>query len=212
MLHPIDGKPLIQWVWEAASNVKLFYICAICLDHKEVANEVEKFGGRYYFTSPDCPSGTDRLIEIMQRGEIDADIWVNWQGDEPQITEAMIEELLQSEDGDVWTLKKRITSEDAQDPNTVKVVTDEDNNALYFSRSPIPYGATSCYKHVGLYAYTKEALQKIAAMKPHPLEISERLEQLRFLANGLKIKVHETVTDTVGVDTPADVEKLVLVH
>ena len=163
-------------------------------------------------TSPQCPSGTDRLIEVMQQNRVDADIWVNWQGDEPFITEEMIGQLLQScdeDNSDVWTLKKKITKqEEIISPHFAKVVCDHNDHALFFSRSMIPFYRDAVpeeqvfYKHVGLYAFTKQALSKIARLLPCAIECAEQLEQLRFLYHNLRIKVHETKNDVFGIDLP----------
>ena len=161
-------------------------------------------------TSPNCLTGTDRMIELRQQGKTQGDIWINWQVDQPFITQEMIETLLgQLDNGaDVWTLKKLFTPDESiDDPNDVKVVTDKLGKALYFSRYAIPY-MQSCpapvYKHVGIYAYTDNALDAIGQMPPADIEKAESLEQLRYLYNGLTISVGETVTDVVGIDHPSD--------
>jgi 3-deoxy-manno-octulosonate cytidylyltransferase (CMP-KDO synthetase) len=149
----------------------------------------------------------------MKQGRIEADIWVNWQGDEPFISEQMIVDLLQScekDGGDIWTLKKRIVNPDeANSPHFAKVVCDHAGFALYFSRSQIPYyrdtddfSKKKLYKHVGLYAFTSEALNKISSSQPCSIEIAEQLEQLRFLYNNLRIRVHETEHEVFGIDLP----------
>lgn len=221
MLSSIAGKPLLQWVWDAATKVTFFSDVLFAVDAPEIADVIKKFGGKYLMTSEQCASGTDRLVEIMQSKKVSADIWVNWQGDEPFITSAMISCLLQSvgsDNADVWTLKKRITdASQVTSANVAKVVCDVHGNALYFSRSPIPFyrdlnGGFSnpeqqlFYKHVGLYAFTTQALQKIAAMGSCYLEDAEKLEQLRWLYSGLVLRVHETDRDVRGIDTPHDLE------
>ncbi|MBS0620683.1 MAG: 3-deoxy-manno-octulosonate cytidylyltransferase [Verrucomicrobia bacterium] len=211
MLASLGGKPLLQRVYERASSVRCFDEIAFAVDSEEVRDLVHGFGGRVLMTSESCPSGTDRLVEVMQSGQVDADIWVNWQGDEPFIGEAMIQDLLQScaiEPSDVWTLKKRIIDpSEVGNPHIAKLVCDQRGFALYFSRSQIPYyrdetdfSRQEFYKHIGLYAFTKEALQKISQIPPCPLEKAEQLEQLRFLFNGLKIRVHETEHEVFGID------------
>ncbi len=222
MLTSIEGKPLLQWVWDAAIKVPCFSQVIFAIDSLETAAVIDQFGGKYIMTSEQCASGTDRLVEIMQSGKIVADIWVNWQGDEPFITAEMITSLLQScenDNADVWTLKKRITdSAQITSANIAKVVCDVRGAALYFSRSPIPFyrdlsggfsnaDAQIFYKHVGLYAFTAQALQKIAIMKNSYLEEAEKLEQLRWLQNGLVVRVHETDRDVKGIDTPKDLEQ-----
>ena len=209
MLCILKDKPLLQWVWEAAKQVPFFDELAFAIDSEETARLIESFGGSYYLTSEACESGTDRLAELCQSGIVDADIYVNWQGDEPFIQKKMIEELLQScdKDGDIWTLKKRITKEEEiTSVHIAKVVTDAKECALYFSRSPIPHyreeGERIYYKHVGLYAFTKKALLHIATLDHCLLEKAEKLEQLRFLFNHLQIKVHETEGEIFGIDLP----------
>ncbi len=218
ILALLAGKPLLGWVWEAANNTKMFSNVLFAIDSQETANVIEKFNGKYIMTSQDCASGTDRLIEVMNSKIIDADIWVNWQCDEPFITKKMISCLLRSseKDGaDIWTLKKQIkTDKEINSSNIVKVVCDKNNFALYFSRHSIPFYRTGdieeekqFYKHVGIYAYSKDALQKIASMQKCYLEMAEKLEQLRFLYNGLSIKVHKTNQDTIGIDHLEDLKK-----
>lgn len=171
---------------------------------------VTEFGAEAIYTNPNCQSGTERLIELHQSGKIEGDIWVNWQGDEPFISEEMIETLLQSCENpsqEIWTLKKKITDEvQIQSPDVVKVVCGSLGEALYFSRSPIPYMRDRfvepmIYKHVGIYAFSKSALEKMAQLPPCHLEQYEKLEQLRFLYHGLKIQVHETTQEIIGIDT-----------
>lgn len=215
VLATLGGKPILQWVFESAKQVAEFDEIIFAVDAPETADVVKKFGGEVCLTSTDCKTGTDRLVEVSRQKA--SDIWVNWQADEPFIAPSMIATLLSScggDDADVWTLKKRIG--DAQVvtcPNTVKVVCDHDDYALYFSRSPIPFfrdtgGLGSEYfKHIGLFAYSAEALRKIAALKGSALEDAEKLEQLRFLQHRLKIRVHETDHEVVGIDTPQDLEK-----
>lgn len=211
VLAPIHGKPLIQWVYEAAKNVSCFREVILAVDAEETRRVAESFGARVLMTSIECRSGTDRLIELVLRGELKADVFVNWQGDEPLVHPVLIDQLLQTagQDGcSIWTLCKQI--EDASSPHAVKVVRTHANEALYFSRSPIPYyheGQKKIYyKHIGLYAYTMEALKTIATLPPSTLEEAERLEQLRFLQGGLKIKVHETDHEIFGIDTPEHLE------
>ncbi len=216
MLSMLCGKPLLQWVWERASAIPAFDQVAFAVDSDEVAELVSSFGGSYFMTSESCPSGTDRLVELNEKGLINADIWVNWQGDEPFINDEMIADLLQScndDRTDVWTLKKKIINPDEiASPHFAKVVCDSQGHALYFSRSPIPFyrddpQQKTYYKHVGLYAFTREALKKIAHLKPCPLETAEQLEQLRFLYNNLRVRVHETQHEVFGIDLPEHLSK-----
>jgi 3-deoxy-manno-octulosonate cytidylyltransferase (CMP-KDO synthetase) len=213
MLTRLHNKPLLQWVWEAANRVSLFDEVTFAIDSDETAALIDTFQGKYVMTSEQCQSGTERLIELVGRKWSDADIWVNWQGDEPFIHEAMIHNLLQTcakEHSDVWTLCKKITQADEiHNPHVAKVVCDAEGYALNFSRSTIPYyrdpreEAHKCYyKHVGLYAFTREALLKMATLSPCYLEEAEQLEQLRFLYHRLKVRVHETESDVFGIDLP----------
>jgi len=218
MLVFLKGKPLLQWVWEAAQLVPEFNTIAFAVDSNETADLIHTFGGKYYMTSESCPSGTDRLIEVMQSGSVEADIWVNWQGDEPFINAQMIHDLLQTcdtEPSDLWTLRKKISkTEEINSPQTPKVVCDVRGYALYFSRSTIPYyrdekdeAKKVFYKHIGIYAYTQEALKKISTLAPSDLEQAEQLEQLRFIGNDLRIRVHETNYDVFGIDLLEHVAK-----
>ncbi len=215
MLALLQNKPLIQWVWEAAKSVPFFDSVTIAVDAEETAHAVRAFGGSSMMTSESCPSGTLRLCELLQRQKVDADIFVCWQGDEPFLHEKIIGELLQSastDEADVWTLMKRIVNpEDILSPHVAKVVADEKGYALYFSRSPIPYHRdlkeTVYYKHIGIYAYTKNALLRLAHLPSSYLAESEQLEQLNFLYHGLKIRVHETSHEGYGIDIPEHLEK-----
>jgi len=212
MLSYLQGKPLLQWVWEQAQSVRAFDQLAFAVDDARIATLVSSFGAPYYMTSLECSSGTERLAEVLRTQQLDADIWVNWQGDEPFITEGMIDTLLSTcdEEGDIWTLKKKITHpEEITSPQVAKIVCDAKGFALYFSRSTIPYyrDATCAqervyYKHVGLYAFTRRALEQIGSLQPCAIECAEQLEQLRFLYHHLHIKVHETDQDVFGIDLP----------
>ncbi|MDY6842703.1 MAG: 3-deoxy-manno-octulosonate cytidylyltransferase [Thermodesulfobacteriota bacterium] len=218
-LIEICGHPLIWWVYKRASASKFFEKVFVATDDQRIKSTVETFGGKAIMTSPHHTSGTDRVGEVAQR--YPCDIVVNIQGDEPLIKPEMMEEaiapLLIDHHIFASTLKKRIdTYEDLVNPNVTKVVTDKDDFAIYFSRSPIPYRASgneiqsdqsiSFYKHIGIYVYQKEFLLKYVNMSPTPLETVEKLEQLRILENGYKMKVVPTLHDSVGVDTQEDVE------
>ncbi len=215
MLKMLEGKPILEWVWQAAKSVKVFDECHFAIDDVKIAHLLDGFGASWFMTSKDAACGTDRLVELMDREMLKADIWVNWQGDEPFIHEAMISDLLKTaeydKDVDVWTLKKRITvMEQIRSVNVAKVVTDSFGNAIYFSRSPIPYyrdeplEACEFYKHVGLYAFSNRGLKSIKGIPPGPLERAEKLEMLRFLELGLKIRLHETLFEVRGIDTLED--------
>jgi 3-deoxy-manno-octulosonate cytidylyltransferase (CMP-KDO synthetase) len=158
MLAMLKDKPLLEWVWDSARQVPFFDEIVFAIDAEETAQLIQSFGGKYFMTSESCANGTERLVELLEKNIVDADIWVNWQGDEPFINEQMILDLLQSCDDDtcdIWTLRKKITNPDeATNPQIAKVVCDHEGYALYFSRSQIPYyrDATptkTFYKHVG---------------------------------------------------------------
>lgn len=212
VLAMLKGKPLVQWVWEAANRVPVFDQVVFAIDDEETKKVVTSFGGVAYMTDAACQSGTDRLVQLAHEKKLDADIWVNWQSDEPFITPEMIQELLQTthDNCDVWTLCKEIGhKEDVHSPHIVKVVRNAKLEALYFSRSMIPYYRDNepnikkvFYKHVGMYAYSDAALKKIYTFSPCMIEQAEKLEQLRFLYYGLKIKVHETSQEIFGIDLP----------
>jgi 3-deoxy-manno-octulosonate cytidylyltransferase (CMP-KDO synthetase) len=218
MLATLKHKPLLQWVWESACAVSFFDEVVFAIDSEETADLIRSFGGKYLMTAESCTNGTERLIELQEKGLVEADIWVNWQGDEPFIHEQMIRDLLQSCDDkecDVWTLKKKIINlEEASNPQIAKIVCDHRGYALNFSRSQIPYYRDETdpskkifHKHVGLYAFTPDSLRKIAQLQPCAIEVAEQLEQLRFLYHNLRIRVHETQYEVFGIDLP---EHLVL--
>jgi len=217
VLARLGDKTILERIWYAARAMPFFSSVTFAVDAKETAQLVDSFGGAYVETSVACPTGTDRIIELMNKKIIDADIWVGWQADSPFITNKMVANLLQSctdDRADIWTLKKPLTDQkEVIRPNVVKVVCDANDFALYFSRSPIPYDSTMgaqkslplYFKHVGLYAYRTTALQKISRLKASsPLEKAEKLEQLRFLYYGLSIKVHDTTEEYIGIDLPQD--------
>ncbi|MEN8193490.1 MAG: 3-deoxy-manno-octulosonate cytidylyltransferase [Bacteroidota bacterium] len=217
VLAKIAGKPMIQWVYERANNSKLLDQLFVAVDDKKVKECVEGFGGNAVMTGMNHQSGTDRIAEAME--SIEADIVVNIQGDQPLLDSDMIDEAVQPllDDSTVLmsTIKTKISSEDYLDPSVVKVVVDENDNALYFSRSLIPFSRdnaeTDIYEHVGLYVYRKDFLFEISKMPQSYLEKIEMLEQLRVMEKGYKIKVIETKSDKaagVSVDTPEDLAKV----
>jgi 3-deoxy-manno-octulosonate cytidylyltransferase (CMP-KDO synthetase) len=213
ILADLGGESMLKRVYLAAKSCPQFEKVIIAVDEKKVFEYVLGFTKDVYLTSKDCRSGTERLLEIHQRKIIDADIWVNWQADEPFIHQELIDDLLQNIDSkaDIWTLRKSIDQEEnPADPNIVKVVSGVDHRALYFSRAAIPYQKNTngiLYKHIGIYAFTKASLEKIATLSPSPLEAAENLEQLRFLYHGLMIKVNLTEYSTHGIDTMEDLQK-----
>ena len=208
----IAGKPMIQHVYERAARAAIPSEVVVATDSELVAEAVRNFGGKVMMTSPEHPSGTDRLAEVaLSYG--DADVIINVQGDEPMIPPEIIDRLAQAfednEDLNMATLKTVMDEADYNNPNTVKVVTDQNGYALYFSRSLLPYPRNKTadfkvYKHVGIYAYRRSFLLSYAAYEPTPLEQIEGLEQLRVLENGERIKVLECKFKGIGIDTPED--------
>lgn len=210
ILALLGGKPLVQHAYEAAKASNIFDDVVIAVDSEETLLEVKRFGGKALMTSLNCINGTERLLEVKARGQMQADVWVNWQADEPFIHRALLEDLLQGIEisGDIWTLRKTLhLKNELEDPNIVKVVVNARQQALYFSRSQIPYlrnttHEASVYKHIGLYAYSAKALDMIGTLSECMLEKAEMLEQLRFLYHGLNISVYETSYETIGIDLP----------
>lgn len=230
-LVDILGKPMIQWVYEGVCQSKLVDEVIVATDDHRILETVQKFGGRVMMTSPDHPAGTDRVAEVARK--LRSEIIVNVQGDEPLIKGFIIDKairpLLKDESLDMSTLMTRI--EDVKDwlnPNQGKVVVDQKGFALYFSRSPIPFPrdlnmeqilrnpvekrgifSKRVFKTIGLYVYRRAFLLRLAKMKPTPLEKIEKLEQLRVLENGYKIKVVPVDYEPIGVDTPEDLQKVI---
>jgi 3-deoxy-manno-octulosonate cytidylyltransferase (CMP-KDO synthetase) len=219
-LAMIKGKTMIQRVWEQAWKSKLDAV-VVATDDMRIADEVLKFGGQYVLTDPNHRSGTDRCREALYMVERQYDAVVNIQGDEPFIDPAQINqviELIGRDDTQLASLAKRIEDEDELfSPNVVKVVMDKQGNALYFSRNPIPFMRNldrdkwlqkgEFYKHIGLYAYKTETLCQIAEMQSTALEKAESLEQLRWLENGLRIRMGVTQLESLSIDTQEDYEK-----
>jgi 3-deoxy-manno-octulosonate cytidylyltransferase (CMP-KDO synthetase) len=213
LLREIAGRPLLAWVVDAARACSQLDGVLVAADSDEIVALCRSLGVPVQLTSPDLASGTDRLHAVALLH--DADIYVNIQGDEPLLRPEHIAALLrpfaqQTTGVDVTTVKVRCTPENIANPNAVKVVTAADGRALYFSRATIPYhrdasdSAPDYWKHIGLYAYRKSALLRFPTLPASQLERTERLEQLRFLENGLSIYVEPTDFDTIGVDTEAD--------
>jgi 3-deoxy-manno-octulosonate cytidylyltransferase (CMP-KDO synthetase) len=219
----IGDKPMIQRVYEqACKSLDLVYVAT---DDLRIFEAVRNFGGKAVMTSPDHQSGTDRCAEAVQliAGEtgINPDIVINIQGDEPFIKPEQINLLKQcfdSESVDIATLVRKVEEgEDIFNPNQPKVIITRAGDALYFSRAAIPYirdseiskwsGKHVYYKHIGLYAYRTETLKKITLLPRSPLEISESLEQNRWLENGFHIRTAVTLWESIGIDTPGDLEK-----
>jgi 3-deoxy-manno-octulosonate cytidylyltransferase (CMP-KDO synthetase) len=222
VLRIIAGRPMLAWVFEAANACPQLDRVLIATDSDEVAELCHQNHWPVQLTSPDLPSGTDRVHAVAQL--IHADIYVNIQGDEPLLKPQHITALLQpfaKPHVEVSTLKVLCTPANIANPNAVKVVTAADGRALYFSRATIPYNrdahddsdpreanSPAYWKHIGLYAYRKAALQRFPTLPPSTLEQTERLEQLRFLENNINLYVEPTDFDTIGVDTEEDLKEV----
>jgi 3-deoxy-manno-octulosonate cytidylyltransferase (CMP-KDO synthetase) len=217
LLHPLRGKPVIQHVYENAKQARLPRDVIIATDSETIFEKVLSFGGKAIMTDRKHQSGTDRIAEVAR--SIDYDIIVNVQGDEPLIRAEMIDDvigLLQDNNASIGTLIKKIADpHEIDDPNVVKVVYDNQGFALYFSRAQIPFHAPHSelrapgyFKHIGIYSYRREILLSLAGMEQTALERIEKLEQLRALENGLRIKIKETSFETCGIDTPEDIERV----
>ncbi len=214
VLREIDGRPMLAYVYDAARACPGFDDVIVATDSDEITAVCSHNGWHCRMTSPDHRSGTDRVHEVAQT--VEADVYVNIQGDEPLARREHLDvllELMQRDGVEMGTLKTICATEDVNNPNAVKVVTALDDRALYFSRATIPFdrdniGTIPYYKHLGFYAYRKPALDRFCKWPESRLERTERLEQLRFLANGVAIHVVETPYDTVGVDTEDDLRRV----
>ncbi|MDC9723040.1 MAG: 3-deoxy-manno-octulosonate cytidylyltransferase [Urechidicola sp.] len=216
LLQDLGGKSVIVRTYEAANKTGLFDAVYVVTDSQEIFDEVVSSGGEAVMSKTEHQSGSDRIAEAIQN--IDADIVVNVQGDEPFTDATSLRDLLAVFVDDIDN-KIDITSlmfkmgadDDINNPNNVKIVTDVNDCALYFSRSPIPFPrdnqSVEYFKHIGIYAFRKEALLKGTQLPMNNLERIEKLEQLRFLANGMKIRMVKTTQQPIGIDTPEDLEK-----
>ena len=227
----LKGIPLIQYVYQNSLNARLASEVIVATDSETIFETVMSFGGKAVMTSPDHQSGTDRIAEVA--AAMSCDIMVNVQGDEPLIRPEMIDaviSLLDDNRASLGTLAIPIRdSREIFDPNVVKVVFDAEGFAWYFSRAPIPYHrdewtsalaqskelraksdfvVRDCFKHVGIYSYRRDVLLRLSALPQSRLENIEKLEQLRAIENGFRIKVRETLFETIGVDTPQDLERV----
>lgn len=218
----IKGKSMIQRVYEQAQKSRALNAIVVATDHQEIFDHVQKFGGEVCMTSSDHVSGTDRCHEAFLLQEKRYDYIINIQGDEPFIQPAQIDLLANKLDGitEIATLVKPLESEEQLfNPNVVKAVLSKTMEALYFSRSPVPHIRNTpqkewltkhtFYKHIGMYAYRADVLEKLTKLSVSSLEKAESLEQLRWLENGFKIMVAETLTETIGIDTPDDLQKAI---
>jgi 3-deoxy-manno-octulosonate cytidylyltransferase (CMP-KDO synthetase) len=221
-LVDIKGKAMIQRVYEQAQKSKSLSSVVVATDDERIEKTVKAFGGEVVMTSPTHPTGTDRCAETYEKLQVKADAVVNIQGDEPFIDPQQIDLLCSCfEDSrtELATLVKKIESKETLfNPNSPKVIVDTNGFAIYFSRHPIPYlrGAKedqwlnvhTYYQHIGLYGYRVDALRRITKLNPSSLEKAESLEQLRWIENGFKIKTSVTTLDTLAVDTPEDLERI----
>ena len=220
-LAMLGNKPLIQHVYDSAVQTDLFDRIIVATDDKRIFGKVERFGGEVVLTSKHHKSGTDRIAEVCKNLEVE--IIVNIQGDEPFISKEPLQKLISVFDEptvQVASLMHKLV-EEIENTNIVKVVCDNNNFALYFSRSPIPFYRTSnstlrnlqseFFKHIGVYAFRREALFRFIQLPMGKLEQIEKLEQLRFLENGIKIKMVETSFQGIGIDTPEDLKKAELI-
>lgn len=213
VLREIAGRPMVEWVWRAGAASGLMEPVVVATDSDEVAEVCRAKEIPFAITSPDCASGTDRVREVAR--SIDADVYVNIQGDEPTLTAEFFAPLLalfERPEVQVATLAVPCPPAEFTNPNAVKVVTALNGRALYFSRATIPFdrdgvGYTGYRKHLGIYAYRKAALEKFSSLPPSQLELTERLEQLRLLDNGIDLYVAEAPLDTIGVDTAEDLAR-----
>jgi 3-deoxy-manno-octulosonate cytidylyltransferase (CMP-KDO synthetase) len=233
-LYPLKGIPIIQHVYNNSKRASLSDDVIVATDSETIFNRVFAFGGKAIMTDKKHPSGTDRIAEVAT--SMDYDIIVNVQADEPLVRPQMIDDVvnvLNDKRASIGTLAKKIEDpKEIIDPNVVKVVFDREGFAIYFSRAPIPFhrdewtisdltnetdrisrltshaSRFTVYKHIGIYSYRREVLVALASMEPTRLEQIEKLEQLRALENGMKIKIKETFFETYGVDTPEDLERI----
>ncbi len=216
-LADIAGKPMVQRVYEQAAKAQKPEQVVVAVDNPKVYDTIASFGGHAVMTREDHANGTDRLAEAAAHFP-DADVIVNVQGDEPLIAPDVIDDLCEAFECDdslvMATVAAPLAEEEYSDPSAVKVVMNKRDEAMYFSRSLIPYprnafdAASRPYKHIGVYAYRRQFLMEYAAMEQTPAEKTESLEQLRVLENGYKIKVIKTTHQFIGIDTPEDLERI----
>ncbi len=221
-LVSIQGKPMVQHVYEKVTQSGLFEKVIVATDDNRIQKAVEEFGGEVALTDVNHQSGTDRCGEVINKLEEVFDVVVNIQGDEPFIKQEQLEDLVslfRKTPAQIGTLKKELSnSEDVFNPNIVKVVDGLDKRALYFSRNPIPFvrdfeqkdwlSKQKFYKHIGLYGYRFDVLKELVQLQSSMLEMSESLEQLRWLENGYQIFIAETKFESIGIDTPDDLSKI----
>ncbi len=221
LLEDLGGKPVLQWVWQGASRSQLLNRLIVATDSERIADLCQSMGAEFIITPKDIASGSDRVLYAYEQLKINANIVVNIQGDEPFIDGNLLDILvaeLDSSSADVATLIKKIDSErEIFDPSVVKVVCDNAGFALYFSRNAIPFARDKAnnewhklncfFRHIGIYAFKSDVLRSFASLHQSELEQIEKLEQLRLLQNGYKIRCVETDANLIGIDTFEDLEK-----
>ncbi len=218
-LAPVAGKPLLQWVIEGARTSRSLSEICVATDDRRIADLAQSCGARAVMTDPDLPTGTDRVWKAAQ--DLDAEVIVNVQGDEPLIQGSLLDALVEPFVGDATlemaTLARELDLESLRSPNTAKIVLNARDEAIYFSRLPIPYSRQhaqdgesleAALKHIGIYAYRRGFLARFCAQEPTALELREGLEQLRALYLGARIRVVRVEHESWGVDTPEDVQKI----
>ena len=217
LMEKIGGKELILFTYQNILQTNFFDEVIVATDHKAIFDLIQENGGKAQITAKNHESGSDRIAEVAKN--VEADVIVNVQGDEPFIKKEDLESLInifkndEAKEVDLASLMEEITNKkDIENPNNVKVVTDHNGNALYFSRSVIPFAReiqpeTKYYKHIGIYAFRREALLSFSGLKRGFLEPTEKLEQLRYLENGYKIRLAISKNPTIGIDTPEDLKK-----
>jgi len=213
-LLPIQGKPMVQWTYENARRCKILSDVVVATDDNEIADIISGIGGKVEMTHPDIPTGSERVAAVAERYP-DADVIINLQGDEPFIKPIMLEQLvapyLAGESPEMTTLAYPLEKDKYTSPGSVKVITDLHGNAIYFSRSPIPYYRTEqqapVYNHMGLYAFRRDFLMLYQTLPQTPLELTESLEQLRVLEHGYKIRVCHTQERTLEINTQEEYEQ-----
>ncbi|RKG76212.1 3-deoxy-manno-octulosonate cytidylyltransferase [Corallococcus terminator] len=214
-LAPIAGRPMVEHVWRRCQEANAFDEVWVATDDARIRDVVEGFGGRAMMTSPACPTGTDRIAEVA-RARPDVDVWVNVQGDEPLVDPGALKvlaALFQDDTVHMGTLVRPLEPDELENPNVVKAVLALNGDALYFSRAPVPHvrepgTPVQRHAHLGLYGYRRDTLLKLATLSPTPLEEAEKLEQLRALEHGLRIRCAQVSWRTVAVDVPEDVARV----
>lgn len=218
-LIDLGGKSMIQRVYEQCKKATSLADVIVATDDERIAEHVLGFGGKVEMTSDSHQSGTDRCAEVVSRYAGSCDAVINIQGDEPFINPAQIDALAAAfhhQTTELASMKKKLTKEaDVQNPNVVKVITNHSGDAIYFSRSPIPYrrnpeASIVYYKHIGIYGYRKDVLLNITQLPVGKLEAAENLEQLRWIEKGYKISLIETDVENIAIDSPEDVKKALL--